>query len=517
MKPFATDLLGIGTNDMAVANSVASEAEAQMGNYCGYAHFGVLAEKLFPGIGRPSLEWQQNARDIALRWNNVTTFLDGMDLQLGGWGLYKEVPGQTARSYASNAWQPIPTICNEGEDGPFGIASVATFSAPASVSNPPMPGTGRIAPRQSATLDAGSSGLLTVTGSSPRTLDLSGSLEIESLSCSSQSCRVSLSGMEVTAAPFNFEGYAIRHLRLTARDAATGALQGNTLAFDGFAGQFEVRLDDGRYDFVPVTTGVLLANWDSTAHRFVVAFSFSAELSDGTMIDLSGSAFGRIVNISPLATIRIANPVPSSVGVEQATLECMAPEGTTVDLDGSQSTDSEDSAVNLAWHVNGTQESTTSAITLPNLALGTTTVALMATDTLGFAANDRLTLQIVDTLAPSIAASDQCLFPPNHSTVLLRIGQELDISALDQCSGPVEGSIRIVDVTSSSGAGVVRWGANEVCLVAERSGQEAGGRVYDVKVEATDSSGNAATHTVHVRIPHNHTQDCVNTKVLSPC
>lgn len=51
MKPFAADLLGIGTNDLAVAISVANEAELQMVNYCSYAHFGVLAERLFPGVG----------------------------------------------------------------------------------------------------------------------------------------------------------------------------------------------------------------------------------------------------------------------------------------------------------------------------------------------------------------------------------------------------------------------------------------------------------------------------------
>ena len=80
-----------------------------------------------------------------------------------------------------------------------------------------------------------------------------------------------------------------------------------------------------------------------------------------------------------------------------------------------------------------------------------------------------------------------------------------------------DSGLRIVDVTSSAGEGVIRWGPHEVCLTAERAGQETSGRIYDIKVEATDSHGNVVSHIVHVTIPHGQPQGCLKTQRLPTC
>jgi hypothetical protein len=477
-----------------------------------------MAELVFPTNKRPSLAWQQNATQMALTFGNVTTFLDGEDLLLGGWGLYRDTPDVPPSAYVSAAWTPIPTICNEGLVGPFGIASVAGFEAPAGISNPPPPGSGRIAPRQSATIDTGSAGLLTVSGVGSRTLDLSGAIDVDLTSCNAQGCVATLSGLNVMAAPFTFGGYDVQHIRLTARDAATGALNGNTLAFPGFTGAFEVRLKDGRYDNVPARTGALLANWDVLNHRFVMAFSFSGTLDDGTSIDLTGSAFGRIYNTAPKARIEVISPTLSSTDPNVAYIECTTPSGTNVLVDSTASSDLEDSRVSVAWFQGGVRQRNDAEFTAENLPLGDSEVELMAYDSLGYATNDRLTLRVVDTTGPQIVATDLCVSPPNHSMAVFRLGEELSVAAVDACDASVtNGSVRIVDVTSSTGDGVVRWNDLEACLAVERSGTEPAGRTYDVTVEATDASGNTSRRTIHVDIPRGVPQACKQTRLLAAC
>lgn len=113
-----------------------------------------------------------------------------------------------------------------------------------------------------------------------------------------------------------------------------------------------------------------------------------------------------------------------------------------------------------------------------------------------------------DTAAPTIAgmtASPNVLWPPNHKMVPVTV----DVSVSDDSDGAPD--CRIVAVSSNepvNGVGdgntAPDWvitGDLTVNLRAERSGKRSG-RVYTIMVECADDSGNNATETVTVMVPH---------------
>jgi hypothetical protein len=116
---------------------------------------------------------------------------------------------------------------------------------------------------------------------------------------------------------------------------------------------------------------------------------------------------------------------------------------------------------------------------------------------------------VVDTTPPtiqSVTATPNVLWPPNHK--MRRI--QITVEASDN-TGVV--TPRIISVTSSepdratgSGDTAIDWaigpGPLDLALRAERSGRSKNGRIYTVTVQATDGSGNSATQSVTVAVPH---------------
>ena len=103
-----------------------------------------------------------------------------------------------------------------------------------------------------------------------------------------------------------------------------------------------------------------------------------------------------------------------------------------------------------------------------------------------------------------MTASPNRLWPPNHRLVPVTVS----VSVSDICDAAP--TCQIVSVSSDEpidglgdGAMAPDWFATgdlTVDLRAERSGGGTG-RVYTIKVQCTDSSGNVATKTVQVRVP----------------
>jgi len=140
--------------------------------------------------------------------------------------------------------------------------------------------------------------------------------------------------------------------------------------------------------------------------------------------------------------------------------------------------------------------------------LGTTTVTWTATDDSGNVVTAAQTVTIVDTTAPviaNVAANPSTLWPANHKLVSVVVSAQLT----DICDAAP--TWRITGVTCNQpvngpGDGNTQpdWqitGDHTVKLRAERSGKT-GDRIYTIWIAATDASGNSATASCTVVVPH---------------
>jgi hypothetical protein len=516
-----------GTSD-DVSVAVSNNARDEIQGDCKAAHYSMLTQDLF-GYAKGSLEWASAVPMVAEHYNPFSTGLNGQHLKDGYWGTVTPPAGVDYAVYATHLYDSPTSLrttatCNIGMQPPgrgtsWGLAALNDFNAPAPTGNQPPPQTppSHVASRQSAVLSNGSSGLLTISGvGESASLDLRGGVEITTSDCSDAGCAAHLSRLAISAAPFSFQGYDVARLEISSATGTGGSLVGSSLIFTSVTGTLHAALTDGRFDDVPIGTGVILARWDRDSRQVVLAFAFESVLSDGTTADMNGTAFGVLDDISPTARIEVASPA-ATVSGSQATIECASASGTNVELSGQNSSDPEDGLPKLAWWGSDTsplaKKSTANTLTLPNLPLGNQSTLLMAYDSSGFADDDELQIAIVDTLPPVIRSEDVCVFPPDHKTFCMRLGHELQASATDQCQGDLTSALAITNVTSSTGTGVVSFDSQEACLIATRSGTSTG-ETYSVTLSASDNHGNVASHVVYVTIPHNGPRDCLKTQSI---
>ena len=155
---------------------------------------------------------------------------------------------------------------------------------------------------------------------------------------------------------------------------------------------------------------------------------------------------------------------------------------------------------------------TVAGVRSDNLALnanypgGITTITWTATDPSNNTTTCLQTITVVDNEPPVIAgesASVVVLSPSNHTMRDVAISY----TATDNCA-----VTSVVNVTSNEPINGVGDGDTDpdwivtdnhhVVLRAERSAKGTG-RIYTITITATDASGNTATKTVEVRVPHN--------------
>ena len=204
------------------------------------------------------------------------------------------------------------------------------------------------------------------------------------------------------------------------------------------------------------------------------------------------------------------NLAPSADAGQDVTVECASHAGSTLTLDGSRSSDSDGRIVLSEWFEEGRLIATGATPTV-TLGLGAHPIILRVTDDHGGTNDDLVVVTVRDTRAPEIVMTvdPATLWPPNHTMRLVSRG----IAAVDVCDAAPSLDVSVASNEPVNGLGdgdtAPDWlvernadGTVNASVRAERSGLGAG-RLYTIAVAATDHSGNAATRSGTVTVPHN--------------
>jgi hypothetical protein len=202
----------------------------------------------------------------------------------------------------------------------------------------------------------------------------------------------------------------------------------------------------------------------------------------------------------------IINQRPFAHAGADRVVECNGHHGTTVELDGTQSSDPDNDQLTFEWQ--GPFGTATGARPTVVLPLGRHVIRMITDDGFGGVRVDDVTIEVVDTTPPEIRSAiptPSALWAPNHKMAPVVIAVDVH----DICD-PTP-TCRIVSVASDEplnaagdGNTSVDWeitGALTLNLRAERSGT-GDGRVYTITVECTDDSGNASKTDVKVQVAH---------------
>ena len=206
------------------------------------------------------------------------------------------------------------------------------------------------------------------------------------------------------------------------------------------------------------------------------------------------------------------NSAPVADAGPDQTVECSAPIGTEVSLDGSGSSDPDGDPLIFTWDWQGGNTTTKDNTVIMSFPLGTQTVTLTVSDG-NLTDTDTVDITVRDTTAPtlSVSLSPNVLWPPNHKQVT--ITASIDVN--DTCDdSPTIKLVSIISNEPDNGMGDgdtsndiqgAEFGTDdrEFLLRAERSGHGTD-RIYTVTYSVTDSSGNVTEATAKITVPHDH-------------
>ena len=215
------------------------------------------------------------------------------------------------------------------------------------------------------------------------------------------------------------------------------------------------------------------------------------------------------------------NVRPTAVVAGAGIFECQSPEGASVTLDGSGSSEPDPGgspeAMTYEWlRAPGTPSETllgTGAVLSVTMPLGANALGLRVTDADGESDTAVFTVTVQDTVAPTLGlqANPAVLWPPNHglrpvhvtwaATDLCDPAPTLALlsaasSEPDDLPGAGDGS------TTGDIAGAEPGTADvDLYLRAERLASGSG-RFYDLVYRASDRAGNGAVATARLQVPH---------------
>ena len=243
----------------------------------------------------------------------------------------------------------------------------------------------------------------------------------------------------------------------------------------------------------------------------IILYLADGKRGDDVLVDENGQTLFDGQVVEPGGPAFINQPPQAEAGPPQ-TVECIGPDGATVTLDATRSSDPENDPLTYSWTGPfGLVQGATSPVTLP---VGSHEITLVADDGRGGSDSDTVIITVEDTQAPTISsltADPNQLWPPNKKLVPVML--EVDVS--DVCdSAP---NCHIVGLSSNEpekkGKSSKKrkyskkrpdWevtGDLTVKLRAERN-PKMKKRVYTIEVECLDASRNTTRETVEVSVPH---------------
>jgi hypothetical protein len=217
---------------------------------------------------------------------------------------------------------------------------------------------------------------------------------------------------------------------------------------------------------------------------------------------------GELGSTADEAAVTVLDTAPPQIHCpSEVVVECSAAGGADVELSPTTASDGCDQEPVITNDVtNGGADAS------GFYALGTTEVTFTATDGLGNASSCTTMVAVVDTAPPVITSTVplSVLWPPNHRMVDVAVA----VTATDACSTPavVLASVTSNELDDAPGGGDGATSEDiqgtdvgtpdfTVQLRAERGGS-GNGRTYALTYSASDGSGNAATETDFVFVPH---------------
>ena len=209
---------------------------------------------------------------------------------------------------------------------------------------------------------------------------------------------------------------------------------------------------------------------------------------------------------------------PRAVATWPVAVECDRPQAGEVTLDGSASLDPDNGAflASFRWlrdagtdHEQTLGTASTLTVALP---LGESRIRLQVTDTDGMAGTFDAVVEVVDTTPPQVEVVPEpgVLWPPNHRLIRIAVTPRawdlcdpapvvVPLGAVsgepDDAPGTGDGDT-VGDVQAGDPGSTFAWE-----LRAERDGA-GGGRLYQIRYEARDRSGNSTPGLGIVTVPH---------------
>ncbi len=302
----------------------------------------------------------------------------------------------------------------------------------------------------------------------------------------------------------------------------------------GGTGRVAVSVDSSGIGFIPADVLTLVLQASQNGEVIEVRTSNAAPVP--LLIDIAGGSFEipalgfAVANVTGTVSLKgtVTNRPPTAAAGRDVARECESPDGASVVLDASATTDLDGTDINYAWFAGDPYDPSSfvgaGRTITTQVPSGSHTYLLRALDRGLQADYDDVVIDVTDTTSPTLtaSASTACLWPPAHDVVLLELGSEVAAEVVDACDPTAEATI--VDVQSDeaplgSGSGRtepdVAFGPHSLCIRAERDGTRAEGRTYSITLRAVDGSGNATDETITVRVPHDgSTQSCTSVSEL---